>query len=491
MSAFRKGCHLSLSQLADGPVTRFLFSDNAPAYLTLLYALLIFRRRHELAPLHGDFYDEIRPAAEACLHTSYSMDRFAQDVEQLADWGCVKREVEPARIRGYKDRRREHYRYSLTDDTVSFLEWLEDRLEERVHGKTRDGRDLLLDLTGRLRETHGLIRKARAAAPDPESSRRMMYLLLAAYDETDMILEDLTSLRAELYTFARGTVSAGELRRIVSGLEQYADQYLRRLRILGREAYMAARRLLRPSNRTLLDTAFHMLKEEGGWIKRRLKEPGEILSGLLPFLEPGGRLIQTCARVEGMASEVISRIHRHLRDLEHRNFRLEEWRSRLVQIARRPENDEVTPVFLRDLTAFAHFPNDPYPSAEGKTRPPAPRQFRQWAPRGAPETIRRVDNCPDRVFQEENNRRQMLRQYVYLTLLSGRKNGRLSEASLKKGENPFTWLETAKAHYLGQGRVLKRAGVSIALSQGTADISADQKHLEAPDHTLTVWETNA
>src|SRR5688572_26516952 len=114
-----------LAELSDGPVTRFLFSEAGPVYLTLLYALLVSRRRHELAPLHADLYDAVHSAiAELTIDGEYSLDAFALDLNQLAQWGCVRKEVEVMRVRGYRDRSRENFRYSLTEDAVSFLEWL-------------------------------------------------------------------------------------------------------------------------------------------------------------------------------------------------------------------------------------------------------------------------------------------------------------------------------------------------------------------------------
>jgi hypothetical protein len=260
---FRRGAHLRLADLADGGVTRFLSAEAAPVYLTLLYALLLFRRRHELDPLHTVLFDEIRPVVESQTAAPYSLDAFASDVNQLVEWGCLKREVEAERIRGYRDRSRDHFRYTLTSDTVSFLEWLEGRLDHRVHGTLQDGRDLLLDLTQRLNEAAKIVRRLREGG-DEEDARRLIYLLESADNDMDAIGRDLTVLRAEMHAYSRGLATADDLRRVVDGLERYVARYVRRLRELGGRAYMAARRITRKPALDVLARAQEKAATEGG-----------------------------------------------------------------------------------------------------------------------------------------------------------------------------------------------------------------------------------
>jgi hypothetical protein len=108
-------------------VASVLTAERAGAYLNVLYSLLLLRRSHELQPLHDDLYRHVHPAQTAA-RGSYGVDEFAQDLAQLAAWGCVERIVEALRIRGYRDNRREQFRYRLTQDAVALLEWLEERL---------------------------------------------------------------------------------------------------------------------------------------------------------------------------------------------------------------------------------------------------------------------------------------------------------------------------------------------------------------------------
>lgn len=486
--AFRRGAHLCLADLADGGVTRFLSAEAAPVYLTILYALLLFRRRHELDPLHAVLYDETRPVVENQTGVVYSLDAFAGDVNQLVEWGCLKREVEAARIRGYRDRSREHFRYTLTADTVSFLEWLEDRLDQRVHGSLQDGRDLLLDLTQRLNEAAKIVRRLRDGG-DEEDARRLIYLLESADGEMDAIGRDLTVLRAEMHAYARGLATSEDLRRVVEGLERYVARYVRRLRELGGRAYMAARRLTRKPALDVLRQAQEKIAADGLGFRSTRRDTAELLqNAIVPFLRPNGRLLDTCSRVEEMAAQVVQRIHRRLRDLELRNFRLEEIGARLKDIAALAEDDVRPGLFLRRLTAFAHVPHDPNLETEGKARLPMVRAFREWTDRGAPESLRRPTSRPEDALVQDEDRRARLRAYVHQTLLRGAWSGRLSQTRLVAGENPFEWLAVAKAGFLSQGRDLDRAGVHVQDESGDARLSADGRHLSTVDHTLMVME---
>lgn len=489
--AFRSGAHLQLGELADGAVTRFLAAEGWQAYLTILYALLLLRRRHELAPLHSDLYDFVRMTIEAIPgHGPYPPESFAADMTQLAAWGCMRKDVEASRIRGYKDRSRENFRYTLRRDALSLLEWLEERLEDRLHGSVQDGRDLLLDLAGRLQELLKLVRKASEAGPDADAARRVVYLLQVVDEGIDLITADLTSLRAEMNGFARGLVAKDDLQKVVGGLEKYASQYVRRMRDLGLVAYKSARRLARPASRAVVDRAHRLMEEERIFRRKSLRDPSEIVGAALPFLAPQGHLTEACSRVEQMASEVVRRIHRQLKDLERRNFRLEEIGARLAQMSALPEADRRPGEFLDALCAFAHFRNDPFPGTDGgKARPPAPRRSGGWAPRMPPAPLKAKRLKVAAIFKADEERMRALREYVRLTLLGGRPSGLLSEAALKTGDDPLGWLAVAKARYLGGGRRLRRAGIMADPRPGSTTLSVDGKHLWTQEHELAVVDS--
>lgn len=486
--AFRLKAYLALHDLHDGEVTRFLFSEAWSVYLTILYAMLVMRRNHELAPMHADLFDQVRENIGPLVPGGdYVIDAFANDMVQLAGWGCVTKEIEVSRIRGYRDRSRENYRYTLTGDAVSFLEWLEDRLDERVRGTSQDGRDLMLDLVGRLQDAMKLVRKAKAQGFDDEAARRVIHLLDSVDQGMDRITSELTSLRAEMQAFARGTADERELKRVVAGLERYVTQYVRRMRELGARAYVAGRRLSQRPTRELLASAREKLLAERALGRHSVIEPQEVLGRVLPFLERDGRLVQVCSEVETMASEVVRRIDRRLRDLELRNFRLEELRARLEQMSKLPESESRLGTYLARLMGFANLRYDPHPDSDGGlARPPAPRRASDWSGRGEPASVRTKRLKLETIYEAAESRRRRLRDFVRMTLLAGRSSGRLDESSLKADEDPLEWLAVAKAHYLAGGRELRRAGITASRLEGNVRLSAGRRHLATPNHGLEI-----
>lgn len=486
--ALRRKAHLLLHNLHDGEITRFLFSEAWSVYLTALYTMLLMRRNHELAPMHADLFDKVRENISSLIPDGdYSIDAFANDMNQLGSWGCVSKEVEVSRIRGYRDRSRENYRYTLSGDTVSFLEWLESRLDVRVRGTSQDGRNLMLDLVGRLQDAMKIVRQAKKAGFDEESPRRLLHLLDSVDQGMDQITSELTTLRAEMQTFARGTADEQELKRVVAGLEKYVTQYVRQMRELGARAYLATRRLSQRRTRELLGMAREKLVAERTLGRHAVIEPNEVLDRALPFLKQDGRLVEVCSEVETMASEVVRRIYRRLRDLELRNFRLEELRARLEQMATLPEMEPRLGGYLVKLTAFAHLRYDPHPESDGSlARPPAPRRASDWSGRKEPAAVRTKRLKVETVYQATEFRRRQLRDFVRMTLLAGRSSGRLDEASLKPDENPLGWLSVAKAHYLAGGRELRRAGIEASATEGTVTLAAGRLHLSTPNHELRI-----
>ena len=190
-----------------------------------------------------------------------------------------------------------------------------------------------------------------------------------------------------------------------------------------------------------------------------------------------------------MASEVVRRIDRRLRDLETRNFRLEEIRSRIAQMSGFPESDSRMAEYLGCLTGFAHFRHDPNPDSDGSmTRPPAPRRASDWTARRDPAPLRRPRTPVETIEEAELDKRRKLREYVRMTLLGGRPQGLLSEAELKAGEDPLGWLAVAKAKYLAGGRELRRAGIEAEEKGSKAELSSGRVHLSTSNHELKVLQ---
>ncbi len=228
-----------------------LTAERAPWYLTVLYGLLLFRRDHELEPLHEDVL--ARVAAAACGLGPYDPLAFAQDVGQLVEWGAIERVTEAHKLRSYRDNRRERFRYRLADDAVALLEWLEARLAAKLAGRVGDSRDRLADVLGHLRELRRVLDEWRDGARDPDPARRALYLVEAIGDAIDAVGTELLAFRGEMLAFASRPYDVDALRAILAWLERYVAVYLRRVEELRAEVATRLRELAAPRHQGALD----------------------------------------------------------------------------------------------------------------------------------------------------------------------------------------------------------------------------------------------
>ncbi len=92
---------------------QLLLAERAVVYVSILSALLEFRRNHELEPLHEDLYVALRDTLDA----AYTSEHYNQDLRQLLDWNLIDERIEKERLRGYRDTRRRKFR--LRQDRVA------------------------------------------------------------------------------------------------------------------------------------------------------------------------------------------------------------------------------------------------------------------------------------------------------------------------------------------------------------------------------------
>ena len=96
-----------------------LASDRAAEYVAILRAFAKLREGHEPEPLHESVLREVcgedaSPDAE---------QQFKASVRQLKDWKLLTERIEKERLRGYRDKRRDKFRYRLEDDAIAFVGW--------------------------------------------------------------------------------------------------------------------------------------------------------------------------------------------------------------------------------------------------------------------------------------------------------------------------------------------------------------------------------
>ncbi len=490
--AFDDGAAPVLLRSFEGAVPSPLVVERAPVYVTLLYGLLRMRRAHELEPLHEDLYHRVAGPARG-LEPEWDADAFARDLEQLEGWGCVERRVEALRIRGYKDNRRQRFRWRLTEDAVAMLEWLEARLAARIEGRVRDSRDLLTDVVGHLSELLRLLDRLRKGEPDAEGARRAVYLLDAVDDAVHAITEELLGFRAAMIAFASRPYDLDTLRAILEWLERYVRLYLSRVEELRVEIARKLGRLASPRFRAALSECRAALERERARAPRALgggalRDTDELIDTQRPFFAEGGRLSGLCSRIDDSAREVLRKMHRHLRELERRSARLEDLRARIGELAALPEDTAPGPLdaFLHRVLASAHgrFCGRRPVQAGARIAPPLPRRhsrrtdgFSTSAPprpkRGSPEAARAL----------LHRRLAELDRWLGEEVAPGGGPVLLSEVAPLGPDAPRRFMEVARARWLAGGRDLRRIAWSVEEPGGPPVLlgDADGEALLAPE----------
>ncbi|NOY93915.1 MAG: DUF2397 family protein, partial [Deltaproteobacteria bacterium] len=325
-------------------VSHVLTAERAPAYITLLYGLLLLRRGHELQPLHEDIAHVVADATRA-LEAEPRPEQLAQDLDQLERWGCVSRRAEALKILSYKDNRRKRFRYRLEPDAVALLEWLEVRL---VEGRASDGRDLLADVLGQLTELKRVLDRFRRGDEDDDMPRRAMHLLAAVDATCDALSEELVSFRAEMIGFVSQRYRLEHLRQIVSWLERYLGVYLSSLETTRESIAERLRVLSQPRYRRALAACHARLEAERAETPAmlrgsgRLRDPDELLDAAAPYFGAEGTLRTLTHHIDDSARAVLHKMHRHQAELERRNARLEDLRATIARVAALPP-DSTTP----------------------------------------------------------------------------------------------------------------------------------------------------
>jgi hypothetical protein len=489
--AFADGCAPLLATAVAGRVTNLIAAERASYYLNLVYALLLLRRDHELEPRHIDLYRRVL-GPQRLLGGDYSPAEFAQDLEQLVDWGAVDRITEAQRLRGYKDNRRVRFRYRLTDDAVALLEWLEARLAAKLEGRVRDSRDRLADVVAYLKEARRVLdgwRRPEGGSSEPDDARRAYYLLEAIGDAVGEISDELLSFRAEMIGFAHRPYDLVALREILEWLDRYVVLYLGRVEqlrgeIRDRLAALSAPRYRRAAAecRAALDaerTATPRAFRQSG----ALREPGELLDAAGRFFRHRGRLAELCRYIDESARAVLVKMHHHVKELERRNARLDDVRAAIAAVARLGSEADVAPLVNR-LVASAHGRFDRRPGfADHRVAPPVPRRHAaspQHRVKASP--LRGKRGSPEDARALRAKRLGELRSWLVDAVFGEADRVRLSAIETWPPEAPRRWLDVARARHLGDGAdARRRLEVVFEAAEGTATITSGAEHLEAPD----------
>ncbi len=488
--AYDEGAAPVLLRALDHPVASAIVVERAAAYVTILYGMLLLRRGHELEPLHEDV-ERFSALALAAIEPERDDQAFSRDLDQLVAWGCLERRAEPLKIRGYKDVRRERFRYRLTDDAVALLDWLEVRLESRMQGRANDGRDLMVDVLGYLKELVRVVGQWHKGERGEDGARRALHLLSSLDDRVHAITEELLAFRGGMLVFAARPYDLDALVAILAWLERYVTVYVARIETLRGEIAARIDELVQPRFRRALAEQHDALVREraetpaafrsGG----ALRDPGELLDAQRPFFAEHGSLVDLCTRIDDSARAVIRKMLRHLRELERRSARLADVRARIQELKAQPadENDERIAHFANALVASAHARfGGRHGYANDRAAPPLPRRHSPPdVDRSTRPPLRPKKTPPEAVRELRARRLDDLRRWIDEAVLRGEVQVRLGAAALVAPDAPRRWLDVARAWHLDRGRDLLRLDIAIAPESGEVHVGDDATGLSASD----------
>lgn len=466
-------------------IGNLLLSERAVAYVTILSALLAFRREHELEPLHDDLYASVRTGLDS---GTYTHDAFNQDIRQLLLWNLITDRLEKERLRGYKDTRRRKFRYRLTDESTAFLLWLEARRRDDLEPSDADTRDLLSELISTLRETVRLFNKTGLESLDYETARGIFYRLSRMSALTDSVSQALGDFNVRLLGFASSRYDAPTARIILGELERFLKQFLNRIHTLRTEISPEISKLRQARFAVRWQACLACMEEESRatshLMRTRLPHPERTLASLAAFYAAEGTLEGLCARVNTAALQVWRKLYTHLRELERRSHRLEDLSARVAEMARLPA-DAVPADYLRSLLAPARMIGDMHFWDENeKALPPQPRWDRHRLREDAVlwlEEKTRADGAPTQSLEEA--RLLALETWMNRRGLAPAPDAarRVSQGDFSAYEDFPRLIELSRSGLLGRGTRLAKLGLDITPTDDPVCVEADRNALAFND----------
>jgi Protein of unknown function (DUF2397) len=489
-AAFAAGAAPALARAVERRVAGVLTAERFPHYLTVLFGLALFRRDHEIEPLHDHLLRRVLPAQ--LVHGDYGPLQFASDMEQLVEWGAVERTTEALKLRTYRDNRRDRFRYRLGDDAAALLEWLEARASARVEGRVRDGRDLLADVLGFLGEARRLCDRYRADEAGPDDPRRVFALLEAVADAIDAIARELGSFRAEMIAFAARPYDLATLRQILDWLGRYVDLYLDRVEALRADLEERIAALAAPRYRVALAGCRAAVVAERSAMPSLARGAGPLpeteflIDRAARFFRSGGQLAELRRHIAVAARAVLRKMHRHLIELERRSARRADLRAAITALFG-VERAVDTGALASGLVAAAHLRTvRDRTGVADRIAPPAPRRHQgDPARRSAPRPLRRKRAALDDVRVLRGKRLAELGRWIDGELLGGADEVLLSARALPVAD-VRRWMEVSRARHLGGGRELARLPASFEPAPGMALVgdAGEGEGLLAPDCSI-------
>ena len=493
--AFDKGYCSHLLAGRNANLGNLIGSERALYYCHLVYRMLLFRREHELEPLHEDLYRAVREAQETVNCEPYLPEHYSSDINNLLDWKLITIRLEKERIKGYKDTRRTKYRYGLTDETIRFLVWLEERLLDDIEEHIDDARDLLEEVAGIIKELGRFLRSLQNQnrAPDENESRRILYQI----NKLDQLSHDvgatLGEFNARLLGFLVCDYNIGTLRELLGALHMYVEKYLGRIGMVRETLLPDLKKINSAKYRQTIDLAKKTMDLEKLSAPREFRtrseraDPLEIPGILIRFYRDNGVLDTVCHRINDSALRVWRRMSTHLKELERKSHRISDLRARMVELSRQPQ--DYTPVnWMIQLLSWGHMRGDMHQWDEMENAdPPRPRKV-SWKQRRSPVLfLKEVKPGEGLVLSMEQTRLNLLKSWV---------EERFAGDSWKFSHGPYgdlddfqKLIELVRAGILGNGRKLRSIDFSLTPLENETLLQAQEMSLRCNDMEIRSKQT--
>jgi len=487
--AFELGAGTALISTRNPQLGHLLLAERNLYYLQILYALLLFRREQELEPLYEDLYDGCREAQSLLEGKDYSLDQFRGDLDQLASWELVSSRLEKRRIRGYRDNRKRKFRFSLSKEALSFLTWLEERLQEDLEDRSVDARNLLEDATHGVSDLLRQLRRFKPAKRNEEQARRVIYQLLKVEEINQAIHVNLSELHARLLGFITRSYNHRELESIIVQLETYLRDFLRKMGALNQEIMPLLETLNRDNNLRKIDIALEVMEEERrrapNFLRRNRQSPEarNIPRHLLAFHRQGGLLERLTGRIHESAFLVVRKMYAYLRELERKSHRIEDIRDRLAELVTLDE-DVVPAQFLFELISPVQMRADPHHwNEQEKADPPRPRKYYERE-EDRPRNYLRAKQRPGEPVKSLEMQRMLEVDAWLCERLFARGSRRISRGAYRDYDDFAKLIRLAKAGFLNKGRRLAQVGYKLEPTTDPVEIGLEGRTLAFHDFNV-------
>ncbi len=498
LEAFNEGTASLLVKNRNKNIGSMFCSERSIYYIQLLFRMLCFRREHELEPLNDEIYLSVKTAQENVSEPEYvyAVDVYNHDMQQLIDWKLIDRRIEKERLRGYKDVRKQKFRYSLKDETVSFLIWLEGCLHNDIEDNAVDTRNFLIDLTGRLKETvRGLHRIEKDAYSDEQSKQQdaasIIYNVNILDELTFKISMQLGELNARLFGFLLSGYKLEDAKNAIVELEFYTSSYLKQVDKLRREIVEQIRKVIGDksvSERLNLCSELaldYYTKLPFMSNKKVLKQsPAKIFNSMFNFYKASGKLDLLCARINSTAMKVWDKLSAYLRELERKNTRLQDIKARMKEISLLKEESTLNG-FFSELLASAQMSTDTNYWKEGfeKADPPIPRLISDKKikePKYFSKIRKKGESTP--IQSLEQFKLEKLKQWIDSKF--SEKEGLISSWDFNTFEDFSKIIELAQSGILNKGKKLNKIDLEIKPQKEIVEVEVKKAQLQFNDMIL-------